>query len=123
MDRFKFRVWTQYPREPLAMASTYEMERCMLERNYTVVEGVYSCHPEEGYQILEQCTGLKDKNGTLIYEGDILLNHLDQKRAIVFHNSGLGFWHNDEWYPLNSYRAGNEEVLGNIHENPELLNG
>lgn len=72
-----------------------------------------------------QFTGLLDKNGTEIYEGDILLVQYygDPKKVVVtYHETDA------EFFPLSSYDKSedgyyykNHEVIGNIYENPELL--
>ena len=69
---------------------------------------------------LEQCTGLKDKNGKLIYEGDIV-DDGEQYAKIIFdkscfcYDNGSGFYDDLDFYYTHC------EVIGNIHENPELL--
>lgn len=76
-----------------------------------------------------QCTSLKDKNGKLIYEGDILRNTLTNKYAsVAWHNTGAGYvWSktipNSYLYEFGAlFRVfGKYEVIGNIYENPELL--
>ncbi len=66
-----------------------------------------------------QFTGLYDKNGKEIYEGDILSNDFDPRGVVVFIDNG--FWlvrsNGDRHMPNLEYR----EIIGNIHENPELL--
>lgn len=88
--------------------------------------------------ILMQYTGLKDKNGTEIYDGDIIWAGLfDQhsgKKLIgaIVYDDKLRLRSNSNWYfsgfTIKKYNSvadfDNEnrwEVIGNIYENPELL--
>ncbi|EJA0792813.1 hypothetical protein MQB54_001419 [Listeria monocytogenes] len=79
-----------------------------------------------------QYTGLKDKNGKKIFEGDIVINSKGQIGYIAFlvqeagfvvvlKNSDyrLGHRNTNECYE----KATHHKVIGNMHENPELLEG
>jgi uncharacterized phage protein (TIGR01671 family) len=75
---------------------------------------------------LMQSTGLLDKNGKEIFEGDIVLV-LDSPYT-VFYDDERGSYrlkpHDDRWnvdYMSNFSHGGNFEVIGNIYENKEQL--
>ena len=75
--------------------------------------------------VLEQCTGLKDKNGKLIYEGDILQVRLADGIFYAVVKFGRGTWIGcfPKWAPTLCLLCNETtpEIVGNIHENPELL--
>lgn len=83
----------------------------------------------DGKGIFEQYTGRVDAHDTKIFEGDIVqLNHdgydwfgYQESIAItdkVMFDAGA-FWIGDE--PIYTYLSEDMQVIGNIHENPELL--
>lgn len=78
-----------------------------------------------GEYVLEQYTGLKDKNGKEIYEGD-MFKYRDQIVIVeyfedMFHCKSTKYPNLSPGnYRLN-FVARNHEIIGNIHENLELL--
>ena len=73
-----------------------------------------------------QFTGLKDKNGKEIYEGDILKYKREENFKLYWNEKMSAFylqnilWPNDD-IAVKYYRIENFEIIGNIFENKELL--
>lgn len=117
-DRFRFRVW--------------DKEENKYKNGMEVFDYMRGISNPDRY-ILEQCTGLKDKNGKLIYENDLIKCPSGIYRIDV---DDFGLWtaiYNNnpikgvvEWSDMVKEYAFNQEnveleVLGNIHQNQELL--
>lgn len=77
--------------------------------------------------ILEQDTGLKDKNGREIYEGDIMEFGIagTENRGVVGYEEDFGSYetYTSKGYIITSLFTSRGKIIGNIHENPELLEG
>ena len=115
MREIKFREW-ETERKTLIVGK---------REDYDDSIGFRFAHEEGGERILMQYTGLKDKNGVEIYEGDIL-NYGDysQSHEVIFKNGC--FWGHaigcGENIGIGLYNALEDlEIAGNIYDNPELL--
>ena len=86
------------------------------------------CYEHVDFKNIElmQYTGLKDKNGKEIYEGDILFESFGEKYyKVVFENGSFRAEFEGDFeehsFDLIDVVAQGYEVVGNIYRNPELL--
>ena len=120
----KFRAWLKKEQK---MDNYIDHISWLEDELYCIGDGItYMVSAED--LVLMQSTGLVDKNGKEIFEGDIL-DYRGRKALVRWHESYASFIYrfvdelqnrNTEWKPL--YLAYMKcEIIGNIYENPELL--
>ena len=108
-DRFKFRVWDTLEKSHRCGYLFSSDGRLFEWGNFESVETA-----NKDRFIKEQCTGLKDKNGKLIYEGDVVRFQNGFGGQIVWCD---GWWIYDRirLSPLTKHIDG-IEIVRNIHE-------
>ena len=130
-DRFRFRAWDKKNKRMLYnIQDAYDDGGVEDEKGNEVVDCSADCFSyffpydndkNEGF-IVEQCTGLKDKNGRLIYEGDIVFYGGVELWWVVFEEKYCSFeLLRKDGNGLSMSAHKEMTVVGNIHENPELL--
>jgi uncharacterized phage protein (TIGR01671 family) len=127
MRTIKFRAWDLINRRWCG----YDLKGFVFTDRATKEQEIIEWCPKRDGKILMQFTGLKDKNGKEIYEGDVVtvkdLNHPTENPieigVIEFLDEELKFWVRlDETGGRSIYPDEQEiEVIGNIYEDPELL--
>ena len=133
----KFRAWCEGTHEGLTFSTTTMEYGVTLspKGNYCEVESGWDIHGEYPTVPIMQFTGLTDKNGKEIYEGDIVelkTNYHTKDKQFGWQNVEI-FFDNLQYLCKNNlgqiYDLQEEtdegsyswEVIGNIYENPELL--
>lgn len=117
MNDIKFRAWLK---ESKQMIQVYDIS---WNKEAINTEGVWRYFNE--FELM-QYTGLKDKNGKEIYEGDIISreNTYENNCVVKWDDESCGFTLNyiyfDESYNMNEFWD-DFEVIGNIYENKDLL--
>jgi uncharacterized phage protein (TIGR01671 family) len=133
MRPIEFRAWDEetekmyYPDDECTFVIEANQLRCFVPQVIPMTRD----EPEHivGRELvhLMQFTGLLDKNGTEIYEGDIISNGTSRLCKVKWHK-WTGQW---DAIPITKNKGNadnfvcegwkNCEIIGNIHENPELL--
>jgi uncharacterized phage protein (TIGR01671 family) len=123
MRQIKFRAWQKHHKQ-MVKVTRIDFNRNLITADYgekTVPR--FNTFEQDNF-ILMQYTGFRDKNGTEIYEGDLLFDKDELTRPFIVK------W-DDEWAQFYVdcgggstdflWKWANLEVIGNIYENPDLL--
>lgn len=132
MRDIKFRVWDTENKEMLKVQEL-DFEDIFYGGRLSIRTNQYNDYFDIEDMILMQYTGLKDKNGKEIYEGDIIFDSFYERKAKVVFLEGA-FWldyiddfkeyktiHKRYQLLANYDNKSVLEVIGNIYDNPELL--
>ena len=130
MRERKFRAWHKEKKKMLSYGELFNID-CSGEYPFlALAAGHYEDCIEPLKVELMQFTGLQDKNGVDIYEGDILIyQHMfvDKKSVseVIWNEKYSGFASyvedDERRYILEKELKNQFEIIGNIYENPELL--
>jgi uncharacterized phage protein (TIGR01671 family) len=115
MRELKFRAWVFYGEK---------LKKPHYSQDYGSLSRFFEDHDEnDDDQCIEQYTGLKDRDGKEIYEGDIL-QYFGATLVVEYHDEA--FWAvkydtKEAWNIRVFIGVSGARVIGSIHENAELL--
>lgn len=125
-DRFKFRVWHNAEQRYL------NPKEFVMDSQGKIIFIALSISDHKQKDItIEQCTGLKDKNGTLIFEGDVVCyddtpyNGYATKKTgvVIYKKAAFCYKYSDccgglyqPLVPSDDFWQRKTEIIGNVHE-------
>lgn len=121
--QIKFRAWDDEKKEMIAVQGlTFEYQN-----KPTVIENIGEEFKQDvGWLPVMQFTGLLDKNGKEIYEGDVVRFRFEDYEEwtnyqVVWRDAGFSANEIGETHHFTLFSSAAFEIIGNIYENPELL--
>ena len=128
----KFRVWDKKRKKMFPISEMFfhaePIDLGIIDYDWDTVT-IWSDNKEIGEEVkrkneivLMQFTGLKDKNNKEVYEGDMVKDYSGETQEVIWdiHWNGMGGWNLTGHSGVYEW-IGEEEIIGNIYENPELL--
>ena len=115
-ERLMFRVWDEYKksyRDDYDIQKDGQVTLCNMFNGFDIAK-----HPDR--YVIEQCTGIRDKNGKLVFEGDVIHYHIETNNGeVIEENIAMNWYPNcmgfDAWQEADVIES-DGEVIGNIHE-------
>lgn len=127
-DRFKFRGWDKTLMEMSYDVCIGFIKDTGFTSDWVCADTSYGQITYRGDKLKEfvlmQSTGLKDKNGKLIYEGDICeyeFEEIGKQKAIIYFNTKLASFLSKPIDDFQFAKLNDCIVIGDVYENPELL--
>ena len=124
----KFRAWDSLDRK-MIYDITQTKQFSNIDGGYDII-GFDSYLDDGSDTVIMQYTGLKDKNGKKIFEGDIISCQLfcpESNNCWITNSPIVVEWEEYGYDPFIEYGAPDHsflvEIVGNIYENPELIGG
>ena len=133
----EFRVWDKYKKQFILNSAFDNLPKdCTVDisvkmsHDFQSIGSIISKFHEENedsycpYFIFQQFTGILDKNGKKIFEGDLVKDTKNSSiiKQIVYHKLGFVAQHSTYQMWRDIIYSDTYEVIGNICQNPELIN-
>lgn len=124
MHKMEFRAWCEGKHDNLTFTEPhYEYDVVLVNGHYASVEDGWDIHGVYETVIIEQWTGMIDKNGKKIYEGDIVkVLTVDEQTEITCEVkweplwAAFGYEYESTHEEISPFGTSEAEVIGNIHE-------